>query len=175
LFSRAEELDVVLLIDEGDALMTKRTDVRSSNDRYANLETDYLLQRLESYSGIVLITTNAPQLIDTAFTRRLDVTVTFSPPGADDRARIWRQHLPVRHAVNRGTISSVAATCRLTGGQIRNAAIHAALLALDAGRLVDDATLTAAIERELTLAGQTSPLRTQAVSISPFERAMATP
>ena len=71
--STAEDLDVVLLLDEGDALLGARTEVRSSNDRYANLETNYLLQRLENYQGIVLITTNAGENIDSAFQRRMDV------------------------------------------------------------------------------------------------------
>ena len=73
--ARAEELDIILLLDEGDALLGQRTDVKSSNDRYANLETNYLLQRLESYQGIVLVTTNAAQNIDSAFQRRMDVVV----------------------------------------------------------------------------------------------------
>jgi len=175
LFTRAEDLDVVLLIDEGDALMTRRTEVRSSNDRYANLETDYLLQRLESYEGIVLITTNAPHLVDTAFQRRLDVTVPFVPPGPDERRRIWRLHLPERHAVTPALLDTLAVRCRLTGGQIRNAAIHAVLLALDAGRTVDDAVLIVAVERELAAAGQTSPLTAGPVPLSPFERAGAAP
>jgi ATP-dependent 26S proteasome regulatory subunit len=174
LLSCAERLDVVLLIDEGDALMTRRTDVRSSNDRYANLETDYLLQRLEAYEGIVLITTNAPQLVDTAFHRRLDVTVGFSPPGPVERREIWRCHLPQRHAVTAPTLDRLATMCRLTGGQIRNAAVHAALLALDAGRLVDDGCLVAAAEREMTVAGKTSPLGNGAVTVSSWERAVAT-
>ncbi len=173
LFSRAEELDVVLLIDEGDALMTRRTDVRSSNDRYANLETDYLLQRLETYEGIVLITTNAPQLIDSAFHRRLDVRITFGPPDHDDRLRIWRQHLPDRHAVPDVTLDAIASACPLSGGQIRNASVHAALLALQAGRRVDDALLRTAVDREYTIGGKTSPLVLEAIVPSPFERAVA--
>jgi len=78
--SRAEELDVVLLLDEGDALMSNRTEVSNANDRYANLETNYLLQRLENYEGILIITTNAGNRIDTAFARRLDMIIDFTPP-----------------------------------------------------------------------------------------------
>lgn len=175
LFTCAEELDVVLLIDEGDALMTRRTEVHSSNDRYANLETDYLLQRLETYEGIVLITTNSPQLVDTAFQRRLDATITFSPPGAADRSEIWRRHLPQRHAVHPDTVERLATSCRMTGGQIRNAAVHAALLALDADRLVDDDAIVTAVEREYVLSGQTSPLVRTPAPVSPFEQALARP
>jgi hypothetical protein len=173
LFGQAEELDVVLLVDEGDALMTRRTDVRSSNDRYANLETDYLLQRLESYEGIVLVTTNAPQLVDSAFHRRLDVTIGFGLPGPAERLAIWRGHLPDDHAVTAPTLERLATACRLTGGQIRNAAVHATLLAVDAGGVVDDRCLVAAVERELTVAGKTSPLADRASSVSSFELARA--
>jgi ATPase family protein associated with various cellular activities (AAA) len=173
LFGAAEELDVVLLVDEGDALMTRRTDVRSSNDRYANLETDYLLQRLESYEGIVLITTNAPHLVDTAFQRRLDVTVGFNLPGPAERLAIWQGHLPARHGITPATLERLATACRLTGGQIRNAAVHATLLAVDADGLVDDRALVAAVERELTVAGKTSPLGDRTTTASSFEQALA--
>ena len=79
-FARAEELDVILLLDEGDALLTRRTNVQTSNDRYANLETNFLLQRLESFEGILIVTTNASSRIDDAFQRRMDVVVDFRPP-----------------------------------------------------------------------------------------------
>src|SRR5690606_26138790 len=98
-FSRAEELDVMLLLDEGDALMTRRTDVNNANDRYANLETNYLLQRLETYEGIVVITTNASQRIDTAFLRRMDVVVEFPLPDALERWLLWGRHLPDGHRI----------------------------------------------------------------------------
>ena len=86
-FEAAESLDIVLLIDEGDALMAGRTGVSSSTDRYANLETNYLLQRLEAYAGILIVTTNAPERIDAAFARRMDVTLEFPLPDADTPVR----------------------------------------------------------------------------------------
>src|SRR5207302_3530655 len=94
LFARAEELDVILLLDEGDALLTQRTSVQTSNDRYANLETNFLLQRLESFEGILIVTTNAGQRIDTAFQRRMDVVIPFQAPDVAERWSIWRLHLP---------------------------------------------------------------------------------
>lgn len=157
--SRAEELDVVLLLDEGDALLGNRTEVKSSNDRYANLETNYLLQRLEHYQGIVLITTNAGQNIDTAFQRRIDVVVHFVPPDAAERLAIWHLHLPGCHALSDDWLEEVAVRCDLTGGQIRNAALNASLLALDAqSPLIEDGHLTAAIESEYRKAGAINPL-----------------
>jgi SpoVK/Ycf46/Vps4 family AAA+-type ATPase len=161
--SRAEELDVLLLLDEGDALMTKRTEVRNANDRYANLETDYLLQRLETYEGIAVITTNAGSRIDQAFLRRLDVIVDFTPPEAFERWLIWQTHLPLSHTVSAQLLDDLASRCVLTGGQIRNATLHATLLALDSGEAPGDAQLLAAVEHEFRKAGATYPLRSSAV------------
>jgi hypothetical protein len=157
--SRAEELDVVLLLDEGDSLLGNRTDVKSANDRYANLETNYLLQRLESYQGVVVVTTNANQLIDRAFQRRIDVFVNFVPPGAVERASIWGLHLPIDHQVSAEFLADVGQRCALTGGQIRNAALAATLLALDADQPISDELLLLAIEGEYRKAGALCPLR----------------
>jgi hypothetical protein len=159
--SRAEELDVLLLLDEGDALMTRRTDVRSANDRYANLETNYLLQRLEGYEGVVIVTTNAGQRIDAAFMRRLDVVVEFAPPDAAERLLIWQRHLPCPSAISPGLVEEVSARCSMTGGQIRNAALHTALLALGDGRPPDDGHLEQAVQREYRQAGASLPLVSQ--------------
>lgn len=158
-FAAAEELDVILLLDEGDALLTQRTGVQSANDRYANLETNYLLQRLESFDGILLVTTNAGDRIDGAFQRRMDVIIDFALPDAAERWEIWQLHLPHNHAVDFDVLQDVAHRCALSGGQIRNVALHAALLALE-----DDATLCArhldaAIERQYRKQGAVSPLR----------------
>jgi hypothetical protein len=157
--SRAEELDVLLLLDEGDALMTARTEVRSANDRYANLETNYLLQRLESYEGIVIITTNASQRIDAAFLRRLDATVEFALPAAAERLRIWRLHLPPSAQVEPWFLEEIANRCTLSGGQIRNAALHATLLALDSRTELSAQHLEAGLRREYRKAGAAYPLR----------------
>lgn len=157
--SRAEEMDIVLLLDEGDALLGNRTEVKSSNDRYANLETNYLLQRLETYSGIILVTTNAAQNIDSAFQRRMDVVVHFVPPGADERYAIWLLHLPQDHALSPDTLMEVARRCDLTGGQIRNAALLASLLAVGDGSLaVQDHHLEEAVRAEYRKAGAVCPL-----------------
>jgi hypothetical protein len=157
--SAAESLDVLLLLDEGDALLGSRTDVKSANDRYANLETNYLLQRLEHYDGVVVVTTNLGENIDRGFQRRLDLVVDFLPPGPEERHALWRLHLPTRHAVDEATLDAVAGRCALTGGQIRNAAQLATLLALDEGPgPVADRHLLAALRSEYRKAGATSPL-----------------
>lgn len=156
--SLAEELDVMLLLDEGDGLLAPRTGVQSSNDRYANLETNFLLQRLESYEGVLLITSNAPDRIDGAFLRRIDVAIEFAPPDPAGRLAIWANHLPDGHAVDAGLLHEVSARCPLTGGQIRNAVVHAALLGLGNGGVTSD-HLEAAVRREYRKAGGVCPLR----------------
>jgi hypothetical protein len=157
--SAAEELDVVLLLDEGEGLLGHRTEVRSANDRWANLETDFLLQRLETYQGIVVVTTNAPDHVDPAFQRRMDVVVHFVPPQATERWRLLQLHLPKRHAIAREELERIATRCAMTGAQIRNAALHAVLLALDDGSaMLARHHLEAAIHSEYRKAGAMSPL-----------------
>jgi len=139
--------------------MAQRTDVQTANDRYANLETNYLLQRLDTFEGIVVITTNAEQHLDSAFARRLDVVIEFPAPGPAERQRLWRAHLPADHQVDAELLAEAAARCPLTGGQVRNAVLHASLLALDDGCPVDGRQLAAAIRREYTKQGALCPLR----------------
>lgn len=153
---RAEDLDVVLLLDEGDALLGRRTEVRSSNDRWANLETNYLLQRLDTYTGIVLVTTNLPGSIDPAFQRRMDAVVRFHLPDVEERWALWQAHLPAGHHVAPETLEG-AARYELTGGQIRNAAVDAALLGLASGGRLDEHHLAAAVEAEYRKAGAAFP------------------
>jgi hypothetical protein len=155
-FEAAEALDIVLLLDEGDALMAGRTGVSNANDRYANLETNYLLQRLETFEGVLVVTTNAAERIDTAFARRMDLTLDFALPDALMRHSLWQNHLPPGHHVGEDTLDEIARRCPLSGGQIRNAALHAALLGLEhAG--TGGTEVLAALQREYRRAGQHCP------------------
>lgn len=156
-FAAAEALDIVLLLDEGDALMAGRTGVSNANDRYANLETNYLLQRLERYEGILVVTTNAADRIDGAFARRMDATLEFGLPDPQTRHRLWCAHLPAGHRVQADALEEVALRCNLSGGQIRNAALHATLLALAHGEGPGEEELAAALQREYRRAGQACP------------------
>jgi SpoVK/Ycf46/Vps4 family AAA+-type ATPase len=158
LLSRAEELDVVILIDEGDALLTNRTAVTTSVDKYANMETNFLLQRLESFEGIVIVTTNAVNRIDPAFERRMDVVVDFHLPGPHERWAIWQLHLPVDHAIDVRWLQDVAVRCAMTGGQIRNAVLHASIRALDEGQRISTAHVEDAVHREYRKGGAVCPL-----------------
>lgn len=156
-FAAAEALDIVLLLDEGDALMAGRTGVSNANDRYANLETNYLLQRLERYEGILVVTTNAADRIDNAFARRMDATLEFALPDPSTRHRLWCAQLPAGHRVQGEALEEVARRCNLSGGQIRNAALHATLLALEHGDGPGEDELAAALRREYRRAGQACP------------------
>jgi hypothetical protein len=156
--SRAEALDVMLLLDEGDALLGARTDVKSANDRYANLETNFLLQRLENYQGVVVITTNLSENIDQAFQRRMDVVVPFFPPQPEERLQILDLHLPPDHGVSHALRERIALRCHLTGSQIRNAALHATLLALEDSSALHDRHLEAGVRSEYRKAGGLCPL-----------------
>jgi hypothetical protein len=157
-FNAAEQMDVVLLLDEGDALMANRTDVGSSNDRYANLETNFLLQRIESFEGILLVTSNAAERIDKAFARRMDVVIHFRPPDEWRRYDILKLHL-AGSDVDDDWLQQAACRCALSGGQWRNIVSHARLLALQAGAALQVTHLYAALAREYRKTGSACPLR----------------
>jgi hypothetical protein len=159
LLARAEELDVALVLDEGDALLTARTDVQTAHDRYANLETNYLLQRLETFEGVLVVTTNAADRIDPAFQRRMDVVIEFRAPDTAERWAIWHLHLPPEHDVDPQLLEEIAIRCALTGGQIQNAVVHATLLALGEGTLLNSDHIVAAVRREYRKSGGVCPLR----------------
>ncbi|MDQ3181000.1 MAG: ATP-binding protein [Acidobacteriota bacterium] len=158
-FAFVEELDVILLLDEGDALLTQRTGVSSANARYANLETNYLLQRLESFEGILIVTTNAGDRIDSAFGRRMDTVVEFVAPDVPERRRIWQLHLSEDTDISSDFLEEVIGRCQLTGGQIRNISLHAAALALGAKKSLNAKYLEAAVRREYRKIGAVCPLR----------------
>jgi SpoVK/Ycf46/Vps4 family AAA+-type ATPase len=99
LFDAAEAGHAVLLFDEADSLFGKRTEVKSSNDRHANLEVNYLLQRIERFTGICFLTTNHEAAVDEAFRRRLSFHLRFSIPDVDERAELWRRMLPAEAPV----------------------------------------------------------------------------
>ncbi|MBP6900213.1 MAG: ATP-binding protein [Burkholderiaceae bacterium] len=130
IFDAADQGGAVLLFDEADALFGKRSEVRDSHDRYANIEVSYLLQRMEAYRGLAILTTNQRSALDEAFARRLRFVVEFPFPGAEERARIWQRTLPARLPL-RGVDVGRLARLNLAGGHIRNIALGAAALAAD--------------------------------------------
>ena len=155
LFDAAEAGHAVLLFDEADALFARRTDVKSSNDRYANLEVNYLLQRMESFAGITILTTNAETVIDEAFRRRLAFRITFPLPEAEERARLWRSHLPAAAAVAADVdVDALAQRYAMSGGYIKNAVLRAAFLAADEGSAITMGHLVRAAGLEYAAMGK---------------------
>ena len=131
-FEAAEDIGAILLFDEADALFGKRSEVKDSHDRYANIEVSYLLQRMETYRGLAILTTNHKAAIDTAFQRRLRFVVHFPVPDATQRAAIWRSIFPASTPLA-GLDYAKLARLNATGGNIRNIAVSAAFLAAEAG------------------------------------------
>jgi len=134
-FDAAEGGGAILLFDEADALFGKRSEVKDSHDRYANIEVSYLLQRMEAYRGLAILTTNQRAALDHAFLRRLRFVLEFPFPDAAGRAEIWRRVFPAATPTE-GLDAVRLARLNVSGGNIRNIALNAAFLAADAGRAI---------------------------------------
>jgi SpoVK/Ycf46/Vps4 family AAA+-type ATPase len=148
-FDAAEEGCAILLFDEADALFAKRSEVRDSHDRYANIETSYLLQRLEAYRGLAILTTNLKANIDEGFLRRFRFILEFPFPTAAERRRIWARAFP-RACPTAGLQMDRMAQLNVAGGSIRNIAMNAAYLAAADDRpvLMPDVLAAARLEYE---------------------------
>jgi dephospho-CoA kinase len=157
LFDAAEDGHAIILFDEADSLFGKRTEVRTSVDRYANLEVNYLLQRLDTFEGIAILTTNFGTAIDSAFKRRLSFRLTFPFPDEEMREKLWAGHLPpdVPRA-GEFDLASLARRFRLSGGYIRNAALRAAFLAAEEHTPLTQDHLERAIRAEFREIGKLS-------------------
>jgi SpoVK/Ycf46/Vps4 family AAA+-type ATPase len=134
-FDAAEEGGAILLFDEADALFGKRSEVKDSHDRYANIEVSYLLQRMEAYRGLAILTTNRKDALDPAFLRRIRFIVQFPFPDVAERIEIWRRMFPAQTPVD-GLEMAKLANLHVAGGNIRNIALNAAFLAADANEPV---------------------------------------
>lgn len=130
-FDAAEDSGAILLFDEADALFGKRSEVKDSHDRYANIEISYLLQRMEAYRGLAILTTNMKDAIDTAFLRRIRFVVQLPFPNVEQRLEIWRHIFPA-DTPTEGLDMEKLSRLNVAGGNIRNIALHAAFLAADA-------------------------------------------
>ncbi|WP_327396842.1 AAA family ATPase [Streptomyces phaeochromogenes] len=155
IFAEAATSNAVLFFDEADAMFGKRTQVRDAHDRHANLETSYLLQRMEQHEGVVVLATNLRKNLDDAFIRRLHVTIDFPVPGVEDRRRIWEQVWP-KEAPLDGSVDPdlLARQIDLPGGNIRNIALAGAFLAAADGGVVTMGHLLRATRREYQKMGK---------------------
>jgi ATPase family associated with various cellular activities (AAA) len=155
IFSEAETSNSILFFDEADALFGKRSEVKDAHDRYANVETAYLLQRMEQYEGVVILATNFRKNMDEAFVRRLHFTVEFPFPNEEDRYRIWEDVWPKDTPRDPGlNLAFMARRFQITGGNIRNIALAAAFLAADDSGVVGMHHLIRATQREYQKMGK---------------------
>lgn len=155
LFEAAEASHAVLLFDEADSLFGKRTNVSSSHDRHANRETNFLLQRIERFGGICILTTNHDTAIDEAFMRRLSVRIRFPFPDENERARLWKAMIPAdAPIVPELGLATLARKYTMTGGHIRNAVVRAAFFAADANVPIGEHHLRQAAQLEYEAMGK---------------------
>lgn len=163
-FNDAQKSGCAILIDEADALLGKRSEVKDAHDRYANIEVAYLLQRMESYEGLAILTTNLRQNLDAAFLRRLRFIVDFPRPDALAREEIWRRCLPAHcHELDAATFRLLARKIELTGGHIRQITLRAAFVAAAADRTIGLEHIRYAANAELAKLGM------PAIELDPHE------
>jgi hypothetical protein len=147
-FDAAERTQAVLFLDEADALFGSRTEITDAHDRYANMETAYLLQRLDHFDGLTVLATNLSHNVDPAFARRMDFVIEFPLPDVRDRQDLWALHLPPDAITDDVDIDTLARLYAIPGGWIRNAAVAAAFLAAGAHSRIGQRHLVTAIRRE---------------------------
>jgi ATPase family associated with various cellular activities (AAA) len=154
-FAEARTSNSILFFDEADALFGKRTEVTDAHDRYANIETSFLLQRLEEYDGLVVLATNLRQNLDDAFTRRIRFIVEFPFPEADSRTRIWRSLFPPEAPVSADVdFAYLGRTFEVAGGNIKNIVLNAAFLAAADGGVIDRRHILRGTRREFEKIGK---------------------
>ena len=157
LLARAEHADAVLLFDEADTLFGKRTEVASANDRFANAQTNYLLQRIETHGGIVVLTSNSRARFDPAFARRLDFIVDFVAPDATARRSLWQAHLGEASDCSAADLNRLAALGDFAGGHVRNAVLAAAAQARARGERIVYADIADGLRAEYRKLGRSAP------------------
>jgi hypothetical protein len=154
IFREAESSQTLLFFDEAEALFGKRTEVKDAHDRYANIEVNYLLQRIEQYEGIVVLATNLHRNLDDAFLRRLSEVIEFPAPDEAAREQIWRKHFPPEAPAGEIDFAFLARQFKLTGGNIRNVALAAAYAAAQDGSAIGMAHVIPSVEAEYQKQGR---------------------
>lgn len=159
IFQEGEKSQAVLFFDEADVLFSKRTEVKDSHDKYSNMEAAYMLQRLEEYSGVVILATNFPQNIDQAFKRRLTFTIEFYMPDSTQRYQLWKKSFPEELPLGGDVdIQWLAERFELTGSNIKNIAVNAAFLAAPETELVCMCHIMQALQNEYRKSGTVPPV-----------------
>jgi hypothetical protein len=157
-FEQAEATRAILFFDEADALFGKRTEVSDAHDRYANIETSFLLARLERYDGVAILATNLRQNLDKAFVRRFEFIVDFPEPDVEERLLIWNKHIPQQAPVDESVnFRELAGRYPMSGAMIRNAALSSAFYAAEKGDQITYHHFERAVQLEYAKAGRTCP------------------
>jgi len=155
IFVAAREANAILFFDEADSIFGKRSEVKDAQDRYANIEVGYLLQKMEEYDGVVMLATNLRKNMDDAFIRRMHVTIDFPAPEEPDRLRIWRKVFPEEAPLADDVdLTFIARQFKLSGGNIRNIALLSAFLAAEDGDSIHMSHVVRAIKREYQKLGK---------------------
>jgi hypothetical protein len=158
IFDEAQDAHAMLLFDEADSLFGKRTELKTAQDRFANLEVNYILQRMESFDGVSVLTTNAESAIDPALQRRLNFRVRFPEPEVEERELLWKQLLPPQAGLHEGVdFHALAERFDMTGGYIKNAVVRAAVIAARAGRAITADDLWMGAHHEYVEMGKVMP------------------
>ena len=158
IFDEAQDAHAMLLFDEADSLFGKRTELKSAQDRFANLEVNYILQRMETFDGVSVLTTNAESSIDPALQRRLNFRIRFPEPELEEREKLWRQLLPPATGLHeRVDFHALAERFDMTGGYIKNAVVRAAVIAARAGRAMAAEDLWLGAHHEYVEMGKVMP------------------
>jgi len=158
LFDRAENKDWILFFDEADALFGKRTNVRDAHDKYANQEVSFLLQRVESYAGLVILASNFRSNIDEAFSRRFQSIIHFPMPKSNERLILWEKSFPEKFNRNGISLEALAQKYELSGASILNIVQYASLMALERGdRNILPHDIREGVVREYAKDGKTAP------------------
>jgi SpoVK/Ycf46/Vps4 family AAA+-type ATPase len=147
IFDAAENSGAILLFDEADALFGKRSEVKDSHDRYANMEVSYLLQRIEAYQGLAILTTNLKNSLDQAFLRRIRFIVQFPFPDAEQREKIWQQIFPKQAPIKNLDFKKLG-NLNIAGGSIQNISINAAFIAAHNNEFIEMKHILQATKRE---------------------------
>jgi hypothetical protein len=158
IFDEAQDAHAMLLFDEADSLFGKRTELKTAQDRFANLEINYILQRMETFDGVSVLTTNAESAIDPALQRRLNFRIRFPEPDVDEREKLWRQLLPPQVGLAEADFHALAERFDMTGGYIKNAVVRAAVIAARAGRSLSAEDLWHGAHHEYIEMGKVMPM-----------------
>jgi len=157
IFRAARSANAIILLDEAEAILGKRSEVKDAQDRYANIEVAYLLQKLEEHDGVVILTTNLRRNIDEAFNRRMQYVIDFPRPSEAERERLWRRMLPPQAPLSEDVdFRFLARQFDLAGGDIRNVALEAAFLAAQDGRVISMRCVVEAMARQFAKQGKTA-------------------